>query len=80
MIQVFVQHSDGFLALSVRDFGADPAHGAQAPSHGMGLAIVRDLARANGGAFTLSGADPGLRAKATISAQEAPNRMEEEGA
>ncbi len=70
VIQVFLRESDGFLALSVRDFGADPAHAAQSPSHGLGLAIVRDLARANGGGFTLSGADPGLVAKATLRAEK----------
>ena len=37
-------------------------------SHGMGLAIVKELTRANGGGFSLSGADPGLRATATMKA------------
>jgi hypothetical protein len=35
----------------------------------MGLAIVQELTRANGGGFSLSGADPGLCAKATIKAE-----------
>ena len=67
VIQVAISFQDGLLALSVRDFGADPGHAAEAPSHGMGLAIVRDLAKANGGGFALSGADPGLCARATHS-------------
>jgi signal transduction histidine kinase len=77
VIQLFLSWRDGMLTMTVRDFGADPAHAAQAPSHGMGLAIVRDLAKANGGGFTLSGADPGLCAKATM---RADGREKEEGA
>jgi signal transduction histidine kinase len=74
-ICVGVEWRDGLLGLSVRDFGGGGAQSVEgAPvhgSHGLGLAIVRELTRANGGGFSLSGADPGLCAKATIRAQEA---------
>jgi signal transduction histidine kinase len=71
-IDVSIAARDGLLALSVRDFGAGAAGGRAAqPSHGMGLAIVQELARANGGGFSLSGADPGLCARATIRCEEA---------
>jgi signal transduction histidine kinase len=69
-IEVSIDGRDGVLTLAVRDFGAtatgDPS---VKPSHGMGLAIVQELTRANGGGFSLSGADPGLCAKATIKAE-----------
>ncbi len=64
---------DGLLSLAVRDFGGGAAGGDSAvatPSHGMGLAIVQELTRANGGGFSLSGANPGLCARATLLAEE----------
>jgi signal transduction histidine kinase len=71
-IDVAIDWRDGLLALSVRDHGAGAPRGGGAstpsPSHGLGLSIVQELARANGGAFTLSGADPGLCARVTIRA------------
>ena len=69
-IKVSIDGRDGLLSLTVRDFGAT-ASGDQPvkPSHGMGLAIVQELTRANGGGFSLSGADPGLCATATIKAE-----------
>ncbi|MCI4677957.1 HAMP domain-containing histidine kinase [Rhodoblastus acidophilus] len=68
-IDVSISWRDGLLALEVRDFGAAPPPGAEVkPSHGLGLSIVQDLARVNGGSFSLSGANPGLRACATIRA------------
>jgi signal transduction histidine kinase len=72
-ILVSIDFRDSLLSLAVRDFGsaASGAEGSVAPvSHGMGLAIVKELTRANGGSFSLSGADPGLRATATIKAEE----------
>jgi signal transduction histidine kinase len=71
-ILVSIDWSDDLLILAVRDFGAaaSGAEGAVAPvSHGMGLAIVKELTRSNGGGFSLSGADPGLCATATIKAE-----------
>ncbi len=68
-IDVEVSWRDGLLMIEVRDHGAAGAGGGEAkPSHGLGLSIVQDLARANGGSFSLSGADPGLRARAAIRA------------
>ena len=73
-IDVGVSWRDGLLMIEVRDHGAAGAGGGEAksshglPSHGLGLSIVQELARANGGSFSLSGADPGLRARATIRA------------
>jgi signal transduction histidine kinase len=73
-ICVGVEWRDGLLGLSVRDFGGAGARLVAGPhelgSHGMGLAIVRELTSANGGGFSLSGADPGLCARATIRAAE----------
>ncbi len=72
-IGVVIDWRDGMLSVAVRDYGGGGASSQDlavaAPSHGMGLAIVRELTRANGGGFSLSGADPGLCAKATIRAQ-----------
>ncbi len=66
-IKVSIDWRDGMLALTVRDFGATATGDKSVkPSHGMGLAIVQELTRANGGGFSLSGADPGLCATATI--------------
>ena len=63
-IEVEIGESGGLLHLAVRD------HGGGAPkapkSHGVGLSIVRELARANGGGFTLSEAHPGVSARATL--------------
>ncbi|WP_298421108.1 HAMP domain-containing sensor histidine kinase [Rhodoblastus sp.] len=68
-IDVAVDWRDGLLALEVRDYGAAATQSDEIkPSHGLGLSIVQELARANGGGFSLSGADPGLRARATIRA------------
>jgi signal transduction histidine kinase len=68
-IDVAVSWRDGLLMIEVRDFGAAAPGGLEPkPSHGLGLSIVQELARANGGSFSLSGADPGLRARATIRA------------
>ncbi|MGO8739069.1 sensor histidine kinase [Rhodoblastus sp.] len=68
-IDVAISWRDGLLMIEVRDHGAPGAGGDTAkPSHGLGLSIVQELARANGGSFSLSGADPGLRARATIRA------------
>jgi signal transduction histidine kinase len=68
-IDVAVSWRDGLLMIEVRDHGAaGPGGGDARPSHGLGLSIVQELARANGGDFSLSGADPGLRARATIRA------------
>lgn len=76
-ILVSIAWADGVLILAVRDFGAGPgAEGAVAPvSHGMGLAIVKELTRANGGSFSLSGADPGLCARATIKADQTGDKV-----
>ena len=69
-IKVSIDWRDGVLALAVRDFGATASEDRSVkPSHGMGLAIVQELTRANGGGFSLSGADPGLCATATIKAE-----------
>ena len=68
-ITVSIDWRDGVLALTVRDFGATARGAAVKPSHGMGLAIVQELTRANGGGFSLRGADPGLCATATIKAE-----------
>jgi signal transduction histidine kinase len=70
-IDVGIDWREGFLSLTVRDYGApSPPRAKKAgPSHGFGLSIVQELARANGGAFALSGADPGLCARATIRAE-----------
>jgi len=63
-IEVEVSEGAGLLCLTVRD------HGGEAPkapkSHGVGLSIVRELARANGGEFILSKANPGSCARATL--------------
>jgi signal transduction histidine kinase len=56
----------GLLALSVRDHGG--AGEAPRKSHGLGLSIVQELARANGGGFSLAGANPGLIARVTLKA------------
>ncbi len=69
--------SDGLLTVAVRDFGGGGV--TAAPSHGMGLAIVQELTRANGGGFSLSGADPGLCAKATLRAQSDSSEQEGKG-
>lgn len=71
-ITVSIRWADGLLSLAVRDFGGGAPGGGGAvatPSHGMGLAIVQELTRANGGGFSLSGANPGLCAKATLRAE-----------
>jgi hypothetical protein len=69
-IDVAIDWRDGLLSLAVRDFGAAAPQGGEVkPSHGLGLSIVQELARANGGGFALSGADPGLCARATIEAK-----------
>ncbi len=69
-IWVGIEWRDNLLELVVRDFGVGGAgNKIPGPSHGMGLAIVRELAQANGGDFALSGANPGLCAKATIAAE-----------
>ncbi len=55
-----VSWRDGLLMIEVRDHGAagpdggeaKPSHGL--PSHGLGLSIVQELARANGGSFSLA--------------------------
>jgi signal transduction histidine kinase len=68
-IDVSIDWRDGLLSLAVRDHGAAAPPGAGAkPSHGLGLSIVQELARANGGGFSLSGADPGLCARVTLKA------------
>ncbi len=48
----------------MRDHGGDSPKAPK--SHGVGLSIVRELARANGGGFTLSQAHPGFCAHATL--------------
>jgi signal transduction histidine kinase len=68
-IRVAIDWRDGMLSMAVRDFGGGGAAPARGVSHGLGLAIVGELTRANGGAFSLSGADPGLCATATIRAE-----------
>jgi signal transduction histidine kinase len=76
-ILVSIDFRDDFLSLAVRDFGAAAAGAegaAAAVSHGMGLAIVKELTRANSGGFSLSGADPGLCATATIKADLAGDK------
>ena len=67
-IYVAIDWRDDLLSIAVRDFGGGAGGAIAAPSHGMGLAIVQELTRDNGGGFSLSGADPGLCAKATIAA------------
>lgn len=70
-IEVGVAESEGMLTLSVRDFGAGAAEGGAGArkSHGLGLTIVQELARANGGGFSLAGANPGLIALITLKAE-----------
>jgi len=63
-IEVGVAESGGLLVLTVRDHGGAPT--APRKSHGVGLSIVRELARVHGGGFTLSAAPPGLIARATL--------------
>ncbi|MCW2274324.1 hypothetical protein GJ654_09465 [Rhodoblastus acidophilus] len=63
-IEVEVGESGGLLHLRVRDHGGDSPKAPK--SHGVGLSIVRELARANGGGFTLSQAHPGSCAHATL--------------
>jgi signal transduction histidine kinase len=66
-IDVEIGENGGLLTLSVRDFGGGlDAPAAPRKSHGLGLTIVQELARANGGGFTLAGADPGLIARVTL--------------
>ncbi|MBB4197957.1 hypothetical protein CCR94_05340 [Rhodoblastus sphagnicola] len=70
-IEVTVGESGGLLVLTVRDHGGGQAVAGEklaAPqrSHGVGLSIVRELARANGGGFALSAAHPGVLARATL--------------
>jgi signal transduction histidine kinase len=83
-ICVTIDWRDGMLSMAVRDFGGGAAKPSPdvslGVSQGLGLAIVGELTRANGGAFTLSGADPGLRASATIRAEPASSESEREGA
>lgn len=74
-IDLAIDWRDGLLSLAVRDYGAAAPAGVQfngsnfKPSNGLGLSIVQELARANGGGFSLSGADPGLCARATLRAE-----------
>jgi len=65
-IKVAVEENGGLLVLSVRDHGPGQAVAAPQRSHGVGLSIVRELARANGGDFALSEAHPGFLARATL--------------
>ncbi len=74
-IVVSIDWRDDQLSLAVRDFGARAVGASVTPSHGMGLAIVQELTRTNGGGFSLAGADPGLCAKATILAQASPQEV-----
>lgn len=80
-ILVSLDWRDGWLTLSVRDFGgAGPQSSHESPvlaSHGLGLAIVRELTRARGGGFSLSGADPGLRATASMRASASGSNRDE---
>ena len=68
-IDIAIDWRDGLLSVAVRDFGGGAGGIIATPSHGMGLSIVQELTRDNGGGFSLSGADPGLCAKATIAAE-----------
>jgi signal transduction histidine kinase len=68
-IEVEVGESGGLLVLAVRDHGGAPARAPQT-SHGVGLSIVREMARANGGGFALSPADPGFCARATLKMEQ----------
>jgi signal transduction histidine kinase len=65
-IEVAVDFDGKLLALSVRDHGG--VSEAPLKSHGLGLSIVQELARANGGGFSLAGANPGLIARVTLKA------------
>ncbi|HUO54531.1 MAG TPA: HAMP domain-containing sensor histidine kinase, partial [Rhodoblastus sp.] len=67
-IEVTLCWRDDLLSLAVRDFGAAAAAPVVEGSGGLGLSIVRELTRANGGGFSLSGANPGLCARATLAA------------
>jgi signal transduction histidine kinase len=69
-IEIEVGESSGLLHLAVRDHGGAPT-GAPRKSHGVGLSIVRELARANGGGFSLSEAHPGTCARATLKMEAA---------
>ena len=75
------------LTLSVRDFGQgfDEAYRAKLDDSqkkgtkdgfGLGLAVVRDLAAANGGKITIENCDPGARVTVTMKTT-APSRPAE---
>ena len=70
-IDVEIFREAGLLGLSVRDYGGGNGERPAPKSHGLGLSIVQELARANGGVFSLAGAEPGLRARATLRAESA---------
>jgi signal transduction histidine kinase len=72
-ISVATMYEDGFLRLEVRDHGpgldSDQAGGPR--ESGLGLDIVRDLARANGGHVSLINGLSGLRVIVTLKAHPA---------
>jgi signal transduction histidine kinase len=89
-IEISTREADGVLYLSVRDHGPgfDPASrdhllapglaaGGAKDGFGLGLIVVRELTKANGGTLTIEDANPGARLTASIkiiataSAQEA---------
>ena len=65
-IDVEIGASGGLLVLAVRDHGDGAKLRTPQKSHGVGLSIVRELARANGGGFALTDAHPGVCARATL--------------
>jgi len=65
-IDVEIGASGGLLVLAVRDHGDGAKLRTPQKSHGVGLSIVHELARANGGGFALTDAHPGVCARATL--------------
>ena len=87
-IKVATRQDAHIISLSVRDFGngfdeafkakVDATHkGAGAKDgFGLGLAIVRDLAEANGGKITVENLNPGARVTVTMKSSAASRSAE----
>lgn len=87
-IEVATQQDAHTLTLSVRDFGPgfeeaykaklDAAQKAgKKDGFGLGLAVVRDLAEANGGKLTVENSDPGARVTVTMKTSPAHRAAED---